>query len=322
VAELFERYIASLERRRVSPLTIKANRHALSLFERWLAGRQRDADAVGVDDCELYLDERLRTHAVATVRRDLAMIRGAYRHALQRGLIRIDPTAGIRLPPLPDHDPVIYSTEQLQAIHAAIRDEREQLIFFLLAFAGLRLCEATSLTWANIELPNTQLRLIGKGGKRRVVPLHPALERLLAQHHAERVDGPLVATVTSGHLANRTWSSIVSRLVSRADVHVSHPSHAFRRTVASELYANGVRTHIIDRLLGWAPRTVRDRHYIRIADGAMRDAIATLYQRSPICPDQPQGRRRPPVAAPDVLVADVARLTKIEAALDPAPQRT
>src|SRR4051812_5748321 len=127
MAELFERYLTSLERRRVSPLTITANRHALSLFERWLATRQRDVDAVAIGDCELYLDERLRTHAIATVRRDLAMIRAAYTHALQRGLIARDPTAGIRLPPLPDHDPVIYSTEQLRAIHAAIRDEREQL---------------------------------------------------------------------------------------------------------------------------------------------------------------------------------------------------
>jgi integrase len=319
MSDLFEGYIASLERRRVSPLTIKANEHALSLFERWLETRHRDADAVGIDDCELYLDERLRTHAIATVRRDLAMIRAAYRHALQRELITRDPTAGIRLPPLPDHDPVIYSTEQLRAIHAAIRDEREQLIFFLLAFAGLRLCEATRVTWTNIDVPNTQLRLIGKGGKRRVVPLHPALEPPLAQHHGKVVDGPVVATVTGGHLADRTWGTIVSRLVGRADVHVPQPSHAFRRTVASELYANGIRTHVIDRLLGWAPRTVRDRHYIRIADEAMREAIATLYQRSPICPEQTPGRRRPPIAAPDVLVADVARLTEIEAALDPAP---
>jgi integrase/recombinase XerC len=315
VDALFEYYLAALERRRVSPLTIKANRHALSLFQRWLAAKRRDADAACVDDCEQYLDERLETHAVATVRRDLAMIRGAYRHAQRRGLIASDPTLGIRLPPLPDRDTVIYDPDELRAIHAAIRDEREQMIFFLLAFAGLRLCEATSLAWSNVELADAQLRFVGKGGKRRVVPLHPALERHLTAQGQRHPSTAVVTTVSGRPLAHRTWGTIVSRLVSHADVHVAQPSHAFRRTVASELYANGIRTHVIDRLLGWAPRTVRDRHYIRVADQAMRDAITTLYQRSPICPEQAPVREPSALVSRDVLVNDLLRLTQLEAAL-------
>lgn len=310
--ELFERYLATLERRRVSPLTVKANRHALSLFERWLQTRNVSAIAVVIDDCEHYLDERLSGHAVATVRRDLAMLRGAYRHATQRGLVAGDPTIGVRLPPLPDRDPVVYNADELRAIHAAIRDQREQLIFFLLAFTGLRLCEATSLTWADVDLPNTQLRVTGKGGKRRIVPLHPTLDDLLTTCQPDRDHAPLVTTVAGGRVADRTWGTIVSRLVARADVHVPQPSHAFRRTVASELYANGIRTHVIDRLLGWSPRTVRDRHYVRIADPAMRAAIATLYQASPIYPEQTLPQPTPDTIAAWTLAADSRRLAQLE----------
>jgi hypothetical protein len=42
----------------------------------------------------------------------------------------------------------------------------------------------------------------------------------------------------------------------------------------------------LDRIMGWAPRTVRERHYIRVAPQAMHDAIQTLYRDDPICAEQ------------------------------------
>jgi hypothetical protein len=50
------------------------------------------------------------------------------------------------------------------------------------------------------------------------------------------------------------------------------------------MYEHGIKEHTIDQIMGWAPRTVRDRHYIRIAPKAMHQAIQTLYHDDPICP--------------------------------------
>ena len=63
-------------------------------------------------------------------------------------------------------------------------------------------------------------------------------------------------------------------------------AHTFRRTVATELHEQGVRTRVIEKIMGWAPRTVYERHYLRIADQAMQEAILTLYRDDPICPGQ------------------------------------
>jgi hypothetical protein len=52
------------------------------------------------------------------------------------------------------------------------------------------------------------------------------------------------------------------------------------------MHEHGVRTAVIDRIMGWAPRTVRERHYVRIAPQVMHDAILTLYRDDPICPQQ------------------------------------
>lgn len=59
--------------------------------------------------------------------------------------------------------------------------------------------------------------------------------------------------------------------------------------------------------MGWAPRTTRDRHYIRIATQAMREAILTLYHDDPICPEQHQPTPQPAEPEPESLPAFLAK---------------
>jgi integrase/recombinase XerD len=168
------------------------------------------------------------------VRRHLAYVRAAYRYAVRHELVERDPTADVRLPRLPDHDPATYRNEQLRAIHAAIRSEREELVCFLFAFAGLRLGEVAALEWRQVEFDRWQLRLAGKGGKLRLVPLHPAVTGVLREERTrsgrrEQVLG----TINGQRLAANTLGRSVRAIVDRAGVEVEQPSHAFRRTVAT-----------------------------------------------------------------------------------------
>jgi integrase len=286
---IFEAYLAAQGRRRCSPLTMKAIRHALGQTQRWLDAQELAACELGLLACEEYFDELLERQAVSTVRRHLAYVRAAYRYGVRHELVARDPTADVRLPRLPDHDPVTYSNEQLRQLHAAIRNEREQLVFFLFAFAGLRLGEVAGLEWGQVELKRWQLRLAGKGGKLRLVPLHPALSELLRERRArsggrERVLG----SINGQRLAANTLGRSVRALVDRAGIEVEQPSHAFRRTVATVMYENGVRARVIERIMGWAPRQMYERHYLRVADEAMHDAIRGLYRDDPICDRQQQ----------------------------------
>jgi hypothetical protein len=59
-----------------------------------------------------------------------------------------------------------------------------------------------------------------------------------------------------------------------------------------------VRKRVIEKILGWAPRTVYERHYLRIADHAMREAILTLYRGDPICPGRLDPRHRSESSTP------------------------
>jgi site-specific recombinase XerD len=281
---LFEEYIAAQRRRRRSPLTLKAVEHALRTAQRWLDIEQIAPTELSLLQCERYFDALLERNAVSTVRRHLAYLRAAYSYAVRHELVHRDPTAEVRLPRLPDHEPVTYSNEQLRSIYAAIRTERERTAFFLLAFAGLRLGEAARLRWRDVDFEHRQLRVNGKSDKQRLVPLHPQLHHVLGEDSTHSHKGQTVIVSISGRpLEPVTLGRAVRALVDRAGIEIDAPSHAFRRTLATTLYEEGVRTRVIERIMGWAPRRMYERHYLRVADTAMREAILNIYRDDPIC---------------------------------------
>jgi hypothetical protein len=98
---------------------------------------------------------------------------------------------------------------------------------------------------------------------------------------------------------------------------VEQPSHAFRRTVATVMYENGIRARVIERIMGWAPRQMYERHDLRVADDAMHDAVRGLYAADPIC--DRQQRALHPVAIPTTtseptgwLASETAKLERLE----------
>lgn len=90
---LFEAYLAAQVRRRSSPLTIKAVRHALTVAQRHLRAEGIGAAELSLLGCEDYFDQLLDTYATSTVRRQLSYLRAAYRYGLRHGLCDLDPTA-------------------------------------------------------------------------------------------------------------------------------------------------------------------------------------------------------------------------------------
>ncbi len=316
---IFEAYLAAQRRRRSSPLTIKATTHALRVTQRWLDEQGIAPAELTLLQCEEYFDELLNEGAVSTVRRHLAYVRAAYRYGVRHDLVERDPTADVRLPWLPDIEPATYNTDELKAIHAAVRCEREEVAFFLFAFAGLRLGEVAGLRWAQVDFERWQIRLTGKGGKFRLVPLHPVVNEVLREQ--ERRTRPrsdhVLTTINGQQLAARTLGRATRDLVDRAGVSVDSPAHAFRRTVATVMYEQGIRTRVIERIMGWAPRRMHERHYLRVADEPMHEAILSLYREDPVCDRQERALKLTPVPTPVAqpsarLVDETARLEELE----------
>lgn len=288
VEPIFTAYLEALHRRHRADSTIACNRQALGKLDAWLTEHDLTLGRLEPLECERYFEQQLARYAVSTLHHDLSVLRATVRYAIRHDWLERDPTLDVKLPRLPDVEPATYSNEELRAIHAAIREPGDEVIFHLLAFAGLRECEAAGLQWPHVDLAHDQLRLVGKGGKFRLVPLHPALSHQLRQHDARcHPDHPhVISSERGGRMSKRSWVTAVRRLVDRAGIETTAPAHTFRKTVATVMHEQGVQPAVIDKILGWAPRTVRDRHYLRVADQPMRDAILTLYRDDPIVPDQ------------------------------------
>jgi site-specific recombinase XerD len=212
--EIFDAYLAAQRRRRASPLTLKSTAHALRTTQRWLDGNGIDPAKLTLLQCEEYFDALLEQGAVSTVRRHLAYLRAADRYAVRHELCDRDPTADVKLPRLPDNEPATYTNDELRQIHAAIASERDELAFYLFAFAGLRLGEVAALVWRQVDFAHWQIKLHGKGGKFRLVPLHPVLQDVLREHRPRRTSEEatvLGAAVSGRPIAARTLAQPFAR---------------------------------------------------------------------------------------------------------------
>jgi len=168
-----------------------------------------------------------------------------------------------------------YVADELRyMIGNAISDE-QLLLLSILMFTGMRRNEVRCMKWEDIS--PSSIRVIGKGDKLRHVPLHPALGEVIVRQKDPR--SPYVFPGRGGRLRSETSLFYLLEKV-RGDVRCSF--HDFRRTVATSLAENDVPEGIIDRIMGWAPRTVGRRYYIRRADSRMQEAILALYRDDPV----------------------------------------
>jgi integrase/recombinase XerC len=124
----------------------------------------------------------------------------------------------------------------------------------LLYAAGLRISEALSLTGADLPLSET-LRIVGKGGKERVVPLIAPARETIERYsrlcpYALTEDAPLFRAVRGGALSPRMAQALMERLRAHLGLPSSATPHALRHSFATHLLANGGDLRAIQELLG------------------------------------------------------------------------
>ena len=266
---MFQQYIERLERRQARPHTVANFRRTAVLFT------EAGLDPLTAEDWQI--EEWLTALPLSprTRRLHFENLSAAYNYAVHRRLLQTAPTETVRLPREPDKEPRVLEPADLRHILGnAITDEQELLVTMLM-YTGMRRSEVRNLKWEDISA--TSIRVIGKGDKLRHVPLHPALGEIIVR---QTPVSPYLFP-GRGKMKPRTDTALFYVLEKvRGDVMCSF--HDFRRTVATSLAENDVPEGIIDRIMGWAPRTVGRRYYIRRADNRMQEAILALYRDDPV----------------------------------------
>jgi integrase/recombinase XerD len=275
--------------RGLSPLTISAYRRDLLQFAARSEGSWRD-DPQPVADFINGL--RRAGQRPSTQARKVAAIRSFYAFALREGIALRDvatlvdsPKPGSYLPDVLDHDDV----ERILAAPAgddpvAVRDAA---ILELLYACGLRVSELIGLDLDRLDLPDLQVRVIGKGNKERRVPMgEPARERLHRYLSGPRqvwTAGRPTPAVFVGQRGNRLTREAVWRLVRRwtevAEVpgHVS--PHTFRHSFATHLLEGGADLRVVQTLLGHASISTTQL-YTHLTGERLREVYARAHPRA------------------------------------------
>jgi integrase/recombinase XerD len=287
-----ESFLLLLAARR-SPRTVDAYRRDLAAFAATIDGRVGDTST---DEIERWLAAmRADGRAPATIARRLAALRAYLRHQTLMGTRTDNPAASIAGPRRPRSVPRTLSAAEAERLVEAAngtspRAMRDRALVELLYGAGLRVSEAIGLVKAAVDLEERIVRVVGKGGKERIVPLgRPAADALrrymaLGRPHLDRRHrADLFLNARGGALTRAGAFLILRRLADRAGLEPGrvHP-HLLRHSFATHLLEGGADLRSVQEMLGHADVGTTER-YTHVSDRHRRETYFRAH---------PHARRR------------------------------
>jgi integrase/recombinase XerD len=257
-------------------------RNTLDAYRRdltqWRAARQD----LTPDGIEAYLAQ-LKTAglAPASVARKRAALSSFSRFLVGEGLLATNPVALADTPARrPVRLPRTLSTGEIARLLAAPdrktpQGRRDAALLELLYATGLRVSEAVSLTVGAVDLKRRTVRVRGKGGRERVVPLGiPAARALEALRLPPRRDTPIFGTLSR----QEAWR-LVKRHAATAGLSRLPSPHWLRHSFATHLLSGGADVRAIQEMLGHA-RVTTTQIYTQVASERLRDAYRAAHPRA------------------------------------------
>lgn len=281
--------------RRLAPLTCSAYerdvRACLTFLQR---SGVDELGSVRVPDLRRFLaDESLRRPAASSQARTVAALKCFFRFCVESEYLERDPAAVLRTPKKREALPDVLDRHELgrllsvpdragvwQREHRGKR-ERDRLLLALFAYAGLRRSELLGLDWDDVDLQRRLLRVrVAKGGRQRVVPIHPALVPLIVDYLSTRCGDPepaLFVGVQGKRLSPTILAQTFLRYARAAGVtdRKRVTPHTLRHVFASELLSVGANLRQIQDLLGHKHLDSTQR-YTRVTAHELRGAIKRL----------------------------------------------
>ena len=203
-----------------------------------------DLDTVKAEQIEQWLDGReLSARSRGWY---ISCFGGFYRWAIRARHLTSDPTADIQTPrtsrrlprPIPD-------AELAEAVDLADRPMKAMLL--LGALAGLRCMEIAGLRSDDVDLTAGTMRVIGKGDKERVVPVHPDIQVALeALPMPDR--GPIFRSSTGTRVSADYVSHVVSRFLHETGSESS--AHALRHRCLTDVYRATLDLRLTQEIAG------------------------------------------------------------------------
>jgi len=200
-----------------------------------------------------------------TIVRKLSSLRSFYKYLLKTGRISTVPTAGLTAPKISKRLPVFVKenemSELIQALEASTEDWKgwnARMLITLFYSTGMRLSELIQLKEKQVDLSRMLIKVLGKGNKERVIPIHPATRQLLLTYTAEKrkrwtmLPETLLVTETGKKLYPKYAYLLVKKYLGQASTLEKKSPHVLRHSFATHLLNHGADLNAVKELLGHA----------------------------------------------------------------------
>jgi integrase/recombinase XerC len=231
-----------------------------------LKGDDPGIDLVDYTLIRSYLGDLFDKCRRTTIARKLSALKSFFNYLELRGLSSINPAVEIATPKQEKHIPTYIPIDDMFALLEKPNREKELglrdvAILELLYSSGLRVSELVNLDMEHLDLKDRLVRVSGKGGKERILPIgrkardairdyleHTIQKRKKAGYSEDH--GPLFLNYRGGRFSSRSVHRLVKRYSLECGIITQVSPHSIRHTFATHLLDSGADLRSIQELLG------------------------------------------------------------------------
>lgn len=241
------------------------------------------------DDITDYLWQRKsKGMSAASIGRYMASLRAFYRFLISEELIKKDPASLLQSPRKPERLPRYLSVDEVSKLITSVHGQEPKAIRLramleLMYAAGLRVGELTSLRMDQLDLAVGYVKVMGKGGKERIVPIGERAKFAVTSYLYIRPQTP--ASLKAVFISNKQspmspvqfWRLIRAAAIGAGITKPVTP-HILRHSFASHLVQNGADLRAVQEMLGHSSISTT-QIYTHLGRSHLQDAHKKFHPR-------------------------------------------
>ncbi len=290
--EEFLNYIENV--RNLALNTVLNYRKDIEFFYKYLKekkNKERWKDITTHDLEEFVTFLKKEGYSNRSINRKLSSIRGFFRFLEEKSLIDVNPTITLYSPKFEKRLPDFLYEEEVKKLLEANEEKdkfslRDKAIMELIYATGMRLREIERVNIGDIDFSTQTVRVFGKGGKIRILPIGDVAFKKLNEYLKERrkkgerftMTTPLFINKNGTRLSGRSIARIIKKRAKEAGFFKNIHPHVFRHSFATHLLNGGADLRVVQELLGHSSLSTT-QVYTHITKSRLREVYDKTHPR-------------------------------------------